>query len=59
VEQAAQGGPNRKWKWPVEKWKPSPDNRVRELIIAGALYLAEVERREFASETVVVCPGKD
>jgi hypothetical protein len=47
------GGPNRKWKWPLDKWKPSPDNRVRELTIAGALYLAEVERRELAGETVV------
>jgi hypothetical protein len=47
------GGPNRKWKWPVEKWTPSPDDRVRELIVAGALYLAEVERRELAGETVV------
>jgi hypothetical protein len=26
---------------------------VRELIVAGALYLAEVERRELAGETVV------
>jgi hypothetical protein len=25
------GGPNRKWKWPLDKWKPSPDDRVREL----------------------------
>jgi hypothetical protein len=37
----------------LDKWKPSPDNRVRELTIAGALYLAEVERRELAGETVV------
>jgi hypothetical protein len=37
----------------LEKWKPSPRDRVRELIIAGALYLAEVERRELAGEIVV------
>jgi hypothetical protein len=47
------GGPNRKWRWPLEKWKPTPDDRVREFMIAGALYLAEVERRELAGETAV------
>ena len=38
--------PNAKWPWTRGKWKPSVDNRVRELAIAGALYLAEAERRE-------------
>jgi|SRR6478672_11944706 len=28
------------WPWSSEWWKPSPDNRVRELEKAGALYMA-------------------
>jgi hypothetical protein len=31
-------GPGRKWPWPLEKWKPRPDDRNHEWIIAGALY---------------------
>lgn len=33
------------WPWAKEHWKPTPDNRVRELVKAGALYLAENARR--------------
>lgn len=31
--------------WPFEKsrWKPSPDNRIKELVKAGALFLAQGE----------------
>jgi hypothetical protein len=32
--------------WPFEKsaWKPRPGNRVKELVIAGALIAAEIDR---------------
>lgn len=32
------------WPWHASFWKPSPDNRIKELVKAGALYLAESER---------------
>lgn len=32
------------WPWYAEWWKPSPDDRVRELIKAGALIAAEIDR---------------
>jgi hypothetical protein len=30
--------------WESRWWKPSPDNRVRDLVKAGALIVAEIER---------------
>lgn len=32
------------WPWAREWWKPSPDDRKRELIKAGALIAAEIDR---------------
>ena len=32
------------WPWAKEWWKPSPDDRVRELVKAGALIAAEIDR---------------
>lgn len=32
------------WPWDKEWWKPSPDNRIRELAIVGALIAAEIDR---------------
>ena len=32
------------WPFPVLWWKPTPDDRVRELTKAGALITAEIER---------------
>lgn len=32
------------WPWARSRWKPSPDNRVRELVKAGALIAAEIDR---------------
>lgn len=32
------------WPWDKEWWKPSPDNRIRELAIVGALAAAEIDR---------------
>lgn len=36
------------WPWEADAWKPSPDNRVRELVKAGALIVAEIERLQRA-----------
>lgn len=32
------------WPWSVRWWKPTPDDRVRELVKAGALIAAEIDR---------------
>lgn len=32
------------WPWSREWWKPSPDDRIRELVKAGGLILAEIDR---------------
>lgn len=32
------------WPWEVWAWKPTPDDRIRELVKAGALIVAEIER---------------
>jgi hypothetical protein len=32
------------WPWRVQDWKPTPDDRVRELVKAGALIAAEIDR---------------
>ena len=32
------------WPWASSWWKPTPDDRERELVKAGALILAELER---------------
>lgn len=34
----------RLWPWAPGWWKPSPDDRVRELVKAGALIAAEIDR---------------
>lgn len=41
--------------WPFEReyWKPTPDNRIRELVKAGALVAAEIDRLQRASLTPV------
>lgn len=46
------GGPPvpRRWPWECAAWKPTPDDRKRELIKAGALILAELERLERADQ---------
>lgn len=43
------GEPPCDWPWPDEWWKPSNDMR-RNLIKAGALILAEIERRDRAAD---------
>ena len=32
------------WPWENRWWKPSPDDRVKELVKAGALIAAEIDR---------------
>lgn len=32
------------WPWAKEWWKPTPNDRVRELVKAGALIAAEIDR---------------
>lgn len=32
------------WPWDIEWWKPSQDNRIKELAKAGALIAAEIDR---------------
>jgi hypothetical protein len=32
------------WPWDKGWWKPTPDNRIRELEKAGALIAAEIDR---------------
>ena len=32
------------WPWDEEWWKPTPNDRIRELVKAGALIVAEIER---------------
>ena len=36
--------PPRPWPWLRSAWKPCPDDRVRELVKAGALIAAEIDR---------------
>lgn len=37
------------WPWDAEWWNPSPDNRIRELVKAGALIAAEIDRLQRAA----------
>ena len=38
------GAPPVTWPFEHKYWKPSPDNRIKELVKAGALIVAEIER---------------
>lgn len=38
------GEPPDSWPWDLQYWKPTPDDHVRELVKAGALYRAEADR---------------
>lgn len=39
------GAPPREWPWAVKWWKPSPNDPIRDLVKAGALIAAEIDRR--------------
>lgn len=38
------GNPPSQWPWHPFWWKPSPENRIRDLAKAGALIAAEIDR---------------
>jgi hypothetical protein len=38
------------WPWTAKSWKPTPDDRRRELVKAGALIVAEIERLDRVAE---------
>lgn len=38
------------WPWDPEWWKPTPRNRIRELVKAGALIAAEIDRLQRQNE---------
>ena len=38
------------WPFSTEYWKPSPDNRIRELQKAGALIAAEIDRLQYSEK---------
>ena len=40
------------WPWHFTWWKPSPDNRIRELAKAGALIAAEIDRLKRSQKNV-------
>lgn len=48
------------YNWPFESdsWKPSPEDRAKELIKSGALYRAEIERLTRCLEKVHVAIAK-
>lgn len=35
---------SRIWPWDMKWWKPTPDDRIKELVKAGALIAAEIDR---------------
>lgn len=45
------------WPWNDYNWKPTPDDRVRELVKAGALIAAEIDRLWASGEPCGVCQG--
>lgn len=47
----------RYWPWNRHWWKPCPDDRVRELVKAGALLAAEIDRIQRAANTKVTNSG--
>ena len=42
-------GPPLGWPWEYTWWKPTPDDRIRELVKAGALLAAEIDRLQRAT----------
>jgi len=45
------------WPWSVESWKPSPDNRIKELVKAGALFRADYDLngKSFSLDQMNIC----
>lgn len=42
--------PPESWPWADSWWKPSPEDRIKELVKAGALIVAEIERLQRAEQ---------
>lgn len=40
------------WPWDKKYWKPSPENRIKELVKAGALIAAEIDRLNAKKESL-------
>lgn len=40
------------WPWGLEYWKPCPKDRIRELVKAGALIAAEIDRLQLEKQGV-------
>lgn len=38
------------WPWDEKWWKPTPNDRIRELVKAGALIAAEIDRLQRVAE---------
>lgn len=38
------------WPWEKDAWKPCPNDRVRELVKAGALFQAQIERNKHTDD---------
>jgi hypothetical protein len=38
------------WPWDASWWKPTPQDRIRELVKAGALIAAEIDRLKMAGD---------
>ncbi|MEL7600604.1 MAG: hypothetical protein AAGU18_10980 [Proteiniphilum sp.] len=49
IEKNGQYVPN-DWPFSTEYWKPSPDNRIRELQKAGALIAADIDRLQYSEK---------
>lgn len=47
-EEQVKREPPKFWPWPDKYWKPSADNRIKELAKAGALIAAEIDRLQRA-----------
>lgn len=47
------------WPWEPQWWKPTPDDRVRELVKAGALIAAEIDRLLTRDTASAVATQKD
>ena len=43
MRRGQQGFPPTAWPWAPEAWKPTPDDRLRELVKAGALIAAAID----------------
>ena len=43
-DEQRRGDPPIWWPWASSYWKPTPDDRIRELVKAGALIAAEIDR---------------